>query len=205
MARVGHTTFERPHVLVVEGLDDFNVVVGILAAMEIESVHIVCTDGVENLAPRLKVYAKTPGWANVRRLCILVDSDNDPAGRLASIRSALGNAQLPVPRAAGEIAGEGLSVLYSTLPAPDAVGRLETVIANAVPHETRACIDQFMGCAGIADDGVSGRHEKAYVHAYIATTSDPGAKIGEAVTSRVIDVSAPAFEPIRAVLRALVA
>lgn len=204
MARQGHTTFEKPHVLVVEGLDDFHVVVGVLAAMQIDSVHIVWTDGVENLGSRLKVYAKTPGWANVRRLGILVDSDNDPAARLDSIRSALGNAQLPVPRLAGDIVGDGLSVLYSTLPAPDAVGRLETVIASAVPDAARVCIDQFMSCAGVADDGVSGRHEKTFVHAYIAATAEPGAKIGEAITAGVLDVSGPAFEPIRVVLRALV-
>ena len=205
MPRIGNTTFDRPHVLVVEGLDDFNVVVGVLAAMQIDTVHIVWTDGVENLGSRLKVYVKTPGWSNVRRVGILVDSDNDPAARLNSIRSALGNAQLPVPNEAGEILGEGLSVLYSTLPAPDAAGRLETVIAKAVPDATRTCIDQFMGCIGIADDGASGHHEKAFVHAFIASTAKPGAKIGEAVTAGAIDVTSPAFEPIRIVLRALVA
>jgi hypothetical protein len=204
MPRAGSETFEKPHVLVVEGLDDFYVVLGLLSAMSIDSVQIVCSDGVERLAAHLKVFVKTPGWSNVRRLGILLDSDGDPGGRLTSIRAALKAANLAVPPAPDQSFGQAPEVLYSTLPGPESKGRLESLILQSLPIDSLPCIQQFMACVGVADDGVSGRHEKACVHAYIASSTNPGLKVGEAVKAGVIDSLSPAFEPIRALLRGLV-
>lgn len=205
MPKIGATTFEKPHVLVVEGPDDFYFVLGLLDAMNIHSVHIVETEGIDNLAKRLKSISKAPGWSNVKRVGILVDSDRDPAGRHASIRSALAAASLSVPPAPEQWEGAGPEVLYSTLPAPASVGCLESMILESVPADSHPCIGQFLACAGVADDGVSGRYEKARVHAYIASSTDPGLKVGEAVKAGVIDVSSAAFEPIRGLLRMLTA
>ena len=45
-------------------------------------------------------------------------------------------------------------------------------------------------------------YEKARVHAYIASSNEPGLKIGEAVKAGVLQVSSPAFDSIRDILRA---
>jgi hypothetical protein len=205
MPKPGSTTFEKPYVLVVEGKDDFGFFLGLLDDLNIHSVHIAQIDGIQNLAPRLKLFLKTAGWSDVRRLGIFVDSDHDPAARHQAIRSALQGATLAVPPEPGQAHGAGPEVLFSTLPSPNATGCLETLVFESVPAERQQCIEQFMDCAGVVDDGVSGRFQKSRVHAFISSSAGAGNKLGEAVNAGVIDVTSPAFDPIRDLLRALVA
>jgi hypothetical protein len=70
-------TFVRPHVLVVEGKDDFGFLVGLLDQMNVTTVQIMEIGGYPNLRDRLELFTKTPGFQNVQRLgCVDIRGDN---------------------------------------------------------------------------------------------------------------------------------
>lgn len=205
MAREART-FEKPYVLVLEGADDFGFLLGFLAALNIQNVQLTTIEGFPNLRPRLNVFTKTPGWSDVQRLGVLVDSDGDPVGRNQAVRDAIQSIGLQ----AGEplaLSGSQPAVIYSLLPGSDRVGCLEDLIAESLANSDKAgCIEAFLQCAGVhQQDPWSSRRCKSWVHSYVATTHGPGNKIGEATKAGAFDLQAPALAPVRDFLSRLTA
>lgn len=206
MSRFAAKEFIRPHLVVVEGTDDANVVVGLLAQLSIESVQVIEVKGYTNLAPQLPVFRKTSGFSSVERIGILVDSDSDPAGRLQSIRTTLTNSGLAAPTSPMVLGGAGPAVVYSTVPGPGQPGCLEdTIAASLAGTHNAACVDQHLACVGVANVAGSSKWSKAWVHTQLSSNGQPGLKIGEAVTAKLIDLTHPAFDDFRAFLKLLTA
>ena len=201
MASNPSTTFHKPHVLVVEGKDDFWVCVALLKALAIESVQVIDTGGFENLAPQLKLFTKTPGWASVRRVAVMVDCDGDAVARATSVKGSLKKAGLAEPAEPGVFAGQEPAVAYCLVPSGG--GCLEDLICAALADgDIRAtCVDSFIACSGLQDD-VSSKRPKAWVHAYIAVTQ-PGLKVGEAANAGILKLESKPYELIRSLILAL--
>lgn len=198
-------TFIQPHLLFVEGKDELGLIIPLLKVENIETVQIVELEGYTQLSRRLQLAIKTEGWANVTRLGILLDSDDMPSGRLDSIRAALKDSGLPVPQNPFEYAGDSLKVCYSTLPTPDELGCLETLIERSVEDlNVKTCVEGYLSCGGIEPGGTALR-AKRWVHSYLSRSDQPGLKIGEAAKSGLLNLASPAFNSLREFLHALAA
>jgi hypothetical protein len=193
--------FHKPHILVVEGKDDFWLCVQLLEYLKIETVQVIDTNGFDNLGNSLKIYTKTPGWSDVERVAVLVDADGDPAARSESVRHSIRAAGLTDPQEPGSFFGAQPATAYSLV--PEAGGCLESLIRAALSDGSpmSTCVDQFLACCGLPDDSTS-RRQKAWVHAYIAAVN-PGLKIGEAAKAGVLRLDRESYEPLRRLLRSL--
>lgn len=196
--------FIKPHLLLVEGTDEMNFFIRMLEFLEIETVQIHAIDGVSSLNKKLGVIKKTPGFNNINRLALLVDSDLNPAGRLQSIRDALAAADLSVPDEPGVIADGAPQVLYSTVPAPEVPGCLENVLQMFFSKDPNTVhVNSYLENFGIQQIPGTSRWPKSWVHSYLSTFEQPGKKIGEATKAGYIQVADPAFEPIQSFVRRL--
>lgn len=200
------TSFHKPHLLIVEGLDEVNFLICMLHYLQIETVQIHPIDGINGLTTKLKVVSKTAGFSDVKRIALLVDNDTDPVARHQSIRDSLAAAGLPVPPAADVLVGTQKQVMYSTLPGPDTPGCLEDFLMRSFNDQPIAPhVDSFLNNAGLIQEPLTSRWSKSWVHSYLSTHEEPGLKIGEATRARYIDVSHIAFQPLHKLIRHLVA
>ena len=198
MFRGNSSEFHKPHLLAVEGDDDFYFLIEVLRTLNIETIQIHCLEGVGGLGTKLKTMKKTPGFGDVSRLAVLVDSDDDPAGRQQSIRTALTSASLPVPPSYDVFAGNPMQVKYSTIPGPNIQGCLEDLLIKSLAHEVNAaCVDSYLNCTHIQAVPGSSKWAKAWVHSFLSTRPNPGLKIGEATKAGYIDVSHVSFDSVR--------
>lgn len=194
-------TFHKPHVLVVEGKDDYWVCIQLLQELNIESVQVIETGGFPKLGDALKLYTKTPGWSSVERFAVLVDCDGDAEGRCASVRGSLQKAGLAAPNDPMVFSGREPAVAYCVVP-PDG-GCIEDLICNALADGSplQTCVDQFVACCGLAEDKPSKR-PKVWVHAYIAA-KEPGLKIGEAARAGILRLEQASYSLLRDLLLSL--
>jgi hypothetical protein len=206
MPRASEKEFVKPHVIVVEGLDEFGFILGLLNSMAIETVQIMCLDGVDQLAPRLKAYRMTEGFRNIKRFGVLVDSDGDPEARNRSTRDLLRSSGFSAADMPLVVSGTAPAVMYSTIPSPSSNGCLEDLILDSMSMQHRApCVEAYLNCAAVPQAQLGSRWAKSWVHSFLSTSETPGLKIGEATKAGLVDVGAPAFEPVRAFLQQLVA
>lgn len=201
MAASSSIKFHKPHVLVVEGKDDFWLCVQLLDDLGVDTVQVIDIGGFENLGDTLKLYTKTPGWSSVRRVAVMVDSDGDPAARALSVRSSMKKAGLADPVEPSKFAGKDPSAAFFLVPPHG--GCLEDLIRAALKDGSpvELCVDQFVECCGVDDDPPSKR-PKTWVHAYIAAKK-PGLKIGEAARAGLLRLEVASYEPLRALLLSL--
>ena len=204
MFRGNSSIFHKPHLLAVEGDDDFYFFVEVLKTLNIETVQIHCLEGVDGLTTKLRTMTKTPGFSEVSRLAGLVDSDNDPSGRQQSIRTALGHAALPVPVSCDVLVGDQRQVKYSTIPGPNTTGCLEKLLIQSLAAEaTATCVDRFLNCCHLPIAQGSSRWEKAWLHSFLSTFPNPGLKLGEATRAGYIDLSHLSFTGVRQFVQSL--
>lgn len=201
MASPNALKFHKPHVLVVEGKDDFWVCVQLLSDLQIETVQVIDTTGITNLSVALKLYTKTPGWSSVERVAVLVDADGDAEARATSVRHSIRTAGLTEPLEPEKFYGNEPAVAYSLV--PEAGGCIEDLIREALTDggPLPACVDQFLACCGLLDDP-SSKRPKAWVHAYISATN-PGLKLGEAARAGVLHLDRQPYDPLRRLLLSL--
>ncbi len=84
------------------------------------------------------------------------------------------------------------------------LGAIETLCRRAVRNAAlAACVDQLVTCAG-TPHALQARADKGWLRAYLGMTADPNARFYHVFdASDGIDPAHPAFDPLRAFLRAL--
>jgi hypothetical protein len=194
--------------LLVEGADDQGICVALLRAMKHEHVHVQSKDGYENLRPVIAAEIKGPGRTH---LGIVVDADDNPAGRWASLRDVLtplGYVLPAAPEPAGTVVeGNNLPRLGLWL-MPDNVspGMVEDFISALIP-----AADDLMSRAVTAVEEIPAEQRKfkptylrkAEVHTWLAWQAEPGKPMGQAITKAYLDGAAIAAAPFRAWLQHL--
>ena len=198
--------FHKPHLVIVEGRDEVGFLICLLKQLQIETVQIHQIRGVSTFAKKLSVVTKTAGFSDVKRLCILLDSDLDPAGRQQSIRDALKGLGLPVPDGPEVLTDGEFQVMYSTVPAHNTQGCLEDLLMQSLAGTPQAqCVDNFLGCAGMQLVPLNSRWSKAWVHSFLSLADVAGLKIGEATSAGSFDLSHMSFSPMRQLITSFAA
>ena len=159
---------------------------------------------MDELRKFLKAFVKMPDFGIVRSIGIARDAEQDEKAALRSVRSSLGNAELPMPTDVGVQSAGSPTVRVLILPGGGDPGMLETLLCRTFVNQgVNRCIDEFFACAS-ALPGVSiCRPDKARARAYLTTTKNPHHSVGAAAKSGVWDLDHAAFNDVRAFLASL--
>jgi hypothetical protein len=183
----------------VEGKDDQHVVWNLAHYHALpETFTVVSKDGVAELFEALPV--QLGKGSNLERLGIVLDADQDPAGRWDRIRTILrsvGYASAPeVPSPGGTVLYENGKPVFGAwvMPNNDSVGMLEDFAASLIPVS-----DPLWIRAGDAVDAIPDadrrfppvRRSKAHIHTWLAWQEYPGSPMGQAISMGDLDANAP--------------
>ncbi|MEN6643898.1 MAG: DUF3226 domain-containing protein [Armatimonadia bacterium] len=209
MARCGDLakpfSAEHPRVLLVEGNDEFYLLLELLGQLEL-NVDVRVYDGVSELAPTLMALGTgtARGFDSVTTMGVWRDADIVADDALQSVQNALRLAGFAVPNASGGFAEGQPRVGLLILPDGAAPGALENVcVASVRDPAALPCIDGYIECLQRAGVHLHPNLDKTRVHAFLASREEPGLKIGEAAKARHWDFSHPAWQPLIEFLRAM--
>ena len=195
---------EKPKLLLVEGIDEVRLFEALAKNIGAEDVQIRDYQGKGNLRPFLRVLPRIPGYSELESIAVTRDADDDGDNAAQSARDALGAAGFPVPNSPLESAYDGrLSVRYLIIPHGE-TGALEDVcLASVAEDPAMVCVESYFGC--IERSALDGPKEKwmskAKVHAFLSSRENPALRLGEAAERGLWSFDAPAFDPLKSVLR----
>ena len=195
MART-QSAHPEPHVLLVEGPDDKNVVWQICnRSPETPDFYIQDRGGIEPLLDAIGAELNAPGR---RVLGILADADDNLNGRWASIVNRLAEEGIRIPNrpdADGVIIDteEKPRVGIWLMPDNSMDGELENFVADMIPDDDPIWLMSQRYINEIPPEQrkfASGKTLRAQVHAWLATLSDPRL-MGQAIGARDLTVNNP--------------
>ena len=195
---------EKPKLLLVEGIDEVRLFGALAKHIGAEDVEIRDYQGKGNLRPFLRVLPRVPGYSDLESIGVTRDADENNENAAESVRDALGAAGFPVPDSPLESAYDGrIAVRYLIIPHGE-TGALEDVcLASVAEDPAMACVESYFGCIERSElDGPKEKWmSKAKVHAFLSSREDPALRLGEAAERGVWPFDAPAFDPLKSVLR----
>ncbi len=177
--------------LVGEGRDEVRFFEALLRYSKISDIQVAEYGGKQKLKAFLAALPRFPGFANLQCLGITRDADNDAAGALQSIESALAAAALPAE----------LRIARYVMPGANAAGALESLCVQTFSGlPIGECIERYLICAseaGLKSEWSVGNAAKARLQAWLAVQQEPGLRLGEAAQAGIIDWSAAPLAELR--------
>ena len=195
---------EKPKLLLVEGIDEVRLFEALAKDIGAEDVQIRDYQGKGNIRRFLGVLPQIPGYSELESIGVTRDADENGDKAAESVRDALGAAALPVPNSPLESANDGrIAVRYLIIPHGE-TGALEVVcLASVAEDPAMTCVQSYFDC--IERSALDGPREKwmvkARVHAFLSSRENPALRLGEAAERGVWSFAAPAFDPLKSVLR----
>ena len=141
----------------------------------------------------------------VKGIGIVRDADDDPRSAFQSVANDVKAAGLRPPGGHGEYSGGEPATGIYIMPDGSSSGALETLIRRSVNGDaTATCVNAYLTC--LSGNGIlsSKNEDKSFVHAYLAATRDPVARVGEGAQQGVWDFSSKAFDPLTQFLHELI-
>ena len=195
---------EKPKLLLVEGIDEVRLFGALAKDIGAEDVQIRDYQGKGNLRRFLGVLPQIPGYSDLESIGVTRDADENSDSAAKRVRDALRAAGFPVPDSPLESTDDGrISVRYLIIPHGE-TGALEDVcLASVAEDPAMACVESYFGCIERSElDGPRATWmSKAKVHAFLSSRENPALRLGEAAARGVWSFDAPAFDPLKSVLR----
>ena len=195
---------EKTKLLLVECIDEVRLFEALAKDIGAEDVQIRDYQGKGNLRRFLGLLPQIPGYSDLESIGITRDADENSDDTAKSVRDALGAAGFPIPDSPLEYAYDGrISVRYLIIPHGE-TGALEDVCLASVNEDpAMACVDGYFDCVERSElDGPRAKWmSKAKVHAFLSSRENPALRLGEAAERGVWSFDAPAFDPLKRVLR----
>lgn len=189
---------EATRMLLGEGREEELFFDALLKHLDITGVQVEKYDGKSNLAPFLKALKNRSGFAQVNKLSILRDGDDDPTVAALSVDNAIAQASFPVE----------LTVKKLILPGGTQIGALENLCLQSIAGQPiESCLEEYLSCAARATGNThttTTNKAKARVHAWLAANPKPDLRLGQAAAAGVIDWTSPAFDQLKAFVQDLV-
>ncbi len=186
---------KSPHVLLVEGKDDYHSVLALANHYQLPAFDIVAKDGINNLLEALPTHLKA---SDLKALGILVDADTDLPARWHSLHDILMRTGYLLPERP-DIRGTVVrcpdlpAVGIWLMPNNQFPGILEDFVAGLVPvgdalwRYAQHCVDAIpVEDRRFPEERVA----KARIHTWLAWQEEPGKPIGQAITARYLDPTA---------------
>ena len=196
---------EKPKLLLVEGIDEVRLFGALAKDIGAADIQIRDYQGKGNLRRFLGVLPQVPGYLELESIGVTRDADENSDSAAKSVRDALRAAGFPVPDSPLESAYDGkIAVRYLIIPPNSKTGALEDVcLASVAEDPAMVCVESYFGC--IEQSALDGPKEKwmskAKVHAFLSSRENPALRLGEAAERGLWSFDAPAFDPLKSVLR----
>lgn len=159
---------------------------------------------VTNLRNFLGVLTVASGFSKVRRMGVIRDAEESADRAFQSVRSALGNVDLPVPARMGILSPEGNPHTNVLILPERGPGMLETVLNQSFAGTpVDVCIDGFFECIESTNGGAIHRPGKARANAYLSSTPEPQVSVGVAAKKGYWNLDHETFRPIRDFMQGL--
>lgn len=212
--------FQSPAILLVEGKDDFHVVVHLCQAYNLKNTFEVIGPKVSIdddggfqviLDEQLPLQIKAP---DMQAIGIVVDADTDIKARWAALLDRLqksGYKNLPeIPDINGQIittTGKPKIGIW-IMPNNEITGMLEDFVIDLIPANDplRPMIDEHLQqveAKGLNRYNKTLHHSKAFIHAWLACQESPGRPMGQAITCKYLDPEQPLAAKFTAWLKEL--
>lgn len=186
-------------ILIVEGHDEVALVNKLCETHNFSSIEVINAKSNGNIK---KAFMAALVGSNVTRVAILCDAEENPIGREKMLEEcAVDVAQSPSPN---------IDYEYLILPNASATGSLETLCLQLLAEDDSLmrCTNEFIDCIDASQPkthklSTQARKDKArfLIRHYAATGSPQGFK--SLLDDKQIDLTAPIFEPIVALLKRL--
>jgi len=194
----------RPKLLLVEGQDEWHLLIRLLERLGIANVDVRSFEGKDNLANTLVTLASgsASGLDVIEDLAVWRDAEGDAGGAQDAVEGALRGSGFAVPGRPGEFVPGSPGVAYLVLPPGVEQGCLEDVLLASIAKGAEAlpCIDQFCQCLrGKEREALLSPHpndSKIKLHAYLCSLEDPTTLIGQAADQGVWNFTHEAWKPL---------
>jgi hypothetical protein len=133
------------------------------------------------------------------------DADSDSDAAFASVAQALTNAGLGAPSKQFSLTDNNPQTAIYIVTAPGtSSGELEDLCLSAVEGDAGYdCIQPYLDCASAHGRILPAKLSRARLHAYIALSSLPGARLSEAARARIIPIASSSFDDLTNLVRAI--
>lgn len=193
-------SIDSDRLLLVEGVDEVNLFNALISRCVGDAPHIqiIQAGGIRQFSSRLKaIRAAVTTRPGLRSIGVIRDADDNPAGAFQSVCAHLRSVGFDAPRAHGAFTGGTPSVGVFIVPADTQEGAIKTLCRRSVEDSAAGrCVEQYLQCLDEQDATRSANRDKSFAHAYLASTQDPVARVGEGALRHVWNFDAPAFEDV---------
>ena len=193
--------------LLVEGRDEVNLFNALMKhRLDPEpKIQVIDAGGKDKFPRNLKaIQTAARIRPTLRAIGVVRDADDDARGAFRSVCDALHNVGYKPPRVHGEFSEAVPSVGVFVVPDGSEPGAVETLCRRSLKGDDVAeCAEAYMGCLIEHEAMHSTNIDKSFVHAYLAATRDPLARVGEGALQGVWDFGSPAFSELVEFLRVL--
>jgi hypothetical protein len=193
---------EKPKLLLGEGREEVLFFEALIDHLKLHNIQIMEIGGKDNLRKNLKALTKAQGFDGVLSLGIVRDADADADAAFQSVCDALKTIDLPTPERPLHPVGEKPRVGVLILPGEGKQGMLETLCLRAVEQDPAMhCVEQYFKC--LQQEGLSlpDNMSKAKVHAFLASKSKAGLRLGEAAKAGLWPWEKETFKQVKDFLR----
>src|SRR5262249_54286908 len=156
--------------------------------------------GVHDFAAYLLALSSISGFDLVTSLGLVRDAETDPSGAFASLCTALGKANLPVPSAALQATTSTIKPVVTVMLLPDSQtpGMLETLLWRSLAgHALVPCIDEYLRCVQASTGTPVATEHKSRIRAFIAAQKDSHLFVSQAAHAGFFPWTSPAFDQLK--------
>jgi hypothetical protein len=201
------TRIRSDRLLLVEGRDEVNLFDALMKhCLDAEpTVQVIDAGGKDRFPKNLRALSTAArARPSLRAIGVVRDADDDAAGAFRSIIDHVRNAGYEPPVVHREFSDATPSIGVFIVPNGEEPGAIETLCRRSKEGDAAAaCVDDFLSCLDEHAAMKSANVDKSFAHAYLATTENPVARVGEGAMQRAWNFDSPAFVELVDFLREL--
>jgi hypothetical protein len=197
-----NVTFDKPHLILVEGADDQAVIAAMIRHETLEGFQVHNMSGKSSWGARVELIAGQPEFSvNVQSFGLVKDADTSPDAAWDSCTGVLQRCSLPVPTAAMNIATGQPSTAIMIVPSRSRQGAIEELCIDSFDESRSACVVGYFEC--LSNSGFTQTQAKGYVQAYLAGLETAPRDLKVASDRGKLDMADQAFDELRSFVRIL--
>lgn len=197
-----------PHLLAVEGKDEYNFFTAILNDLSINTVQLVDLGGKDKFPIELPLLMQLEGFRNLKVIGFVRDAEEKRAkSAFDSIRATLKKNRLPAPASMASFTPGPPKTGIFIMPDNRGAGMLENLCLRTLKGQPiDRCINDFMSCISAimnSEEQAYFNESKARVQTYLAFRAPLVNSLGLGALKRYWDFNHPCFEKLKQFLRNL--
>ena len=193
--------------LLVEGRDEFNLFGALMKhCFGAESrIQVIEAGGKDSFPENLRAIGTESGERpTLRAIGVIRDADQDASGAFRSVCDHLRNTGYEPPAGHGEFSDAVPSIGVFIVPDGEEPGAIESLCRRSREgDDVSRCVEEYIRCLAEHEAMRSTNVDKTFAHAYLATTENPVARVGEGAMQGAWNFDSPAFAELADFLREL--